>query len=192
MKGKLLLLALMGTLGMSAQTTHHINWGLGDNSTGTSMTIEQGDTVEWMWTTTHPHTVTSEAGSTEEFDSGIKTGIGQSFTHEFTMVGTNPYICEIHDGMHGTITVDAVAGVEDVAVADFMVYPNPTTDILTINAKESINKIEMYDMNGRLVLDSDNAGNATAKIYMQNYNAGTYLVKAYAGELTKTISVVKK
>lgn len=192
MKRRLLLLALMGTLGMSAQTTHHINWGLGDNSTGTSMTIEQGDSVEWMWTTTHPHTVTSEPGSTEEFDSGIKTGIGQTFTHEFTEAGTNPYICQIHDGMAGTITVDAVAGVEEVMTSDFMVYPNPTTDILTINAKQNIDKIEIYDMNGRLVLRSDNAGNPSAKIYMQNYNAGTYLVKAYAGELTKTMSVIKK
>lgn len=191
MKRNLLLLAFLGTFGASAQTTHHINWGLGDNSLPTSITILEGDTVEWMWTTTHPHTVTSEAGSTEEFDSGILTGVGQNFSYTFTMEGTNPYVCEVHAGMTGTITVDAVAGVEDVVVADFTFYPNPTTDILTITAKESIDKIQIYDMNGRLVLDSD-AGNTTSKIYMQNYNAGTYLVKVIAGDKTKTISIIKK
>lgn len=191
MKKHLLLLAFLGTIGVSAQTTHHINWGLGDNSTPTSITIEPGDTVEWTWTTVHPHTVTSMAGSTETFNSGTLTGMGQTYDHEFTMEGTNPYECTVHTTMNGVITVEATAGLEENMVTELQFYPNPTSDILTITAKDNIDRIEIYDMNGRLVLETK-GGNPTSKIYMQNYNAGTYLVKVFAAGQTKTLSVIKK
>lgn len=191
MKKHLLLLAFLGTIGVSAQTTHNINWGLGDTSTPTSITIEEGDTVIWTWTTTHPHTVTSMAGSQEEFDSGIITGMNETYDYIFTEAGTNPYECTVHTTMNGTITVEATAGVEENMVTELQFYPNPTSDILTITAKDNIDRIEIYDMNGRLVLDTK-GGNPTSKIYMQNYNAGTYLVKVFSAGQTKTLSVIKK
>lgn len=190
MKRKLLAAMLLGSLGLCAQTTHHINWFMNVTEAAASMTIETGDTVEWTWTDALPHTVTSSAGSTESFDSGQLTGNGQTFSHVFTMEGINPYSCEVHPMMEGTITVEDALGVEEVAKAEFEFFPNPVTDVLTINAKKTIDSIEIYDMNGRRIMNSK-GGNTVSKIYMDNYPAGTYLVNVKIGSAVKTINVVK-
>ena len=193
MKKLLLLSALMGTFSLMAQTTHHItNWAMGISSNDASMTIDQGDTVEWTWSDSTPHTVTSQAGSAESFDSGMVTGIGQTYSHTFTEIGDNPYRCSFHASMQGTITVQEVLGVEDVKKVSFEYFPNPTTDILTINAADVIDNIAVYDISGKLMMQASNAGNSNSKIYFQGYNAGTYLVKVTVAGQTKTISVVKQ
>ncbi|MEE1897180.1 T9SS type A sorting domain-containing protein [Flavobacterium rakeshii] len=193
MKRILLLSALFATIGLSAQTTHHIdNWAMGISNQDASLTIDQGDTVEWTWSDTLPHTVSSTAGSTETFDSGTISGVGETYSYTFTEIGANTYQCNVHPGMNGTITVEEVLGVNDVSKVTFEYYPNPTTDILTINAADVIDNITVYDMSGKLVMTADNAGNSNSKIYMQNYNAGTYFVKVTVSGQTKTISVVKQ
>lgn len=154
------------------------------------MTIHVGDNVVWHWTTTHPHTITSTGAAMEAFDSGTITGVGQTFSHTFTMEGSNPYECEIHAGMTGTITAEPIMGTEDQIITEFEFYPNPVTDILTINTRENIDRLEIYDMMGRLVFDAAQ-GTPTSKVYMQNYNAGTYLMKITSAGQTKTITIVK-
>ncbi|OYQ31976.1 hypothetical protein CHU92_15155 [Flavobacterium cyanobacteriorum] len=191
MKKQLLFSLLLAATCMQAQTTHHVNWGLGENAAQFSRTIEVGDTVMWMWTSPHPHNVTSNTGSTETFASSNFTGIGNSYSKQFTLEGTNPYRCTFHSSMQGVITVTAVAGTNDHRATDFEFYPNPVNDMLTINAAQVIDRVEVYDMNGRLIMDSP-SGNPTSIIYMQNYNAGTYLVKVTAGGKVKTLSVIKQ
>lgn len=190
MKKILLSAVLLTSMGLCAQTTHHINWFMGVNSTTASMTIEAGDEVKWTWTDALPHTVTSTGASTESFDSGMLTGNGQVFSHTFTTEGVNPYQCEVHAMMQGTITVEAGLGIDDRSTVQFTCYPNPATDVLTITSKHVIDTIMMYDMNGKVIM-STKGGNLTSKIYMEGYPAGTYMVKVVSGDNSKTINVVK-
>lgn len=190
MKGKLLLGMLLATMGLSAQTTHHIDWFMGVTNAAASMTINQGDIVEWTWTDDLPHTVTSTGGP-ETYTSGTLTGDGETFSHTFATAGVSTYKCNIHAMMTGTITVETVAGVNDKIRTTFEAYPNPTTDILTINATETIDRIEIYDVNGKQVMNSK-SGNPTSKVYMSNYAAGTYYVKVFTAAATENITVVKK
>jgi hypothetical protein len=190
MNGKLLLAMLFVSLGINAQDTHHINWFMGVSNAAASMTINQGDIVEWTWTDDLPHTVTSLAGGTETFNSGTITGDGQTYSHTFVNEGVTNYKCNVHAMMTGTITVNAVAGIEDNLKLGFEYFPNPTTDILTINAAEVIDRIEIYDVNGKLVMNSK-SGNTTSKVYMDNYPTGTYYVKVFTAGTTKDITVVK-
>ncbi|HET8810394.1 MAG TPA: plastocyanin/azurin family copper-binding protein, partial [Flavobacteriaceae bacterium] len=106
---KITLLCMFMFAGLTAiaQTTHNLNWYMGITSADASLTINTGDTVIWTFTDAPSHSVTSDAGSTETFDSGILSGIGTTFSHTFTAVGTNPYHCNVHAGMVGTITVVA-------------------------------------------------------------------------------------
>jgi hypothetical protein len=191
MKGKLLLGMLFISLGMSAQATHHINWFMGVSDTNASIPVNQGDTVIWTWTDNLPHTVTSDTGAPETFTSSQLTGNGQTFSHTFAEAGATSYHCNIHSMMTGTITVDAVAGLEDNLKVDFQYFPNPVTDILTITAKDNIDRIEIYDVNGKQVMNSK-SGNPTSKVYMANYTAGTYFVKVFVGNGSKSVTVVKK
>lgn len=190
MKAKLLLIALFGTLSMNAQTTHMVDWFMGVSVPEASMMIDQGDTVTWTWTDNLPHTVTSTSG-TNTFNSGTKTGVGQTFSHVFTNAGTTNYHCNVHNMMQGTIIADAVMGLEEEVTVDFKYFPNPTTDVLTLTSAESIDQVDVYDINGRLLMSSVSA-NPTVKVYMEHFTAGTYFVKVLVGGTSKTISVVKQ
>ncbi|MCW4470875.1 T9SS type A sorting domain-containing protein [Flavobacterium sp. MFBS3-15] len=191
MKKNLLFVLLIASMSLSAQTTHVISWFMGVSSAQASKTVNAGDTVKWTWDDSAPHTVTSIAGGAETFNSGQLTGSNQEYSRVFNVVGATNYRCSIHAMMQGTITTQQVMGTGELIAPDFVFSPNPVTDILTINSKSVIDRIEVYDQNGRLIVNTT-AGNATVKLYMDNYSAGTYHVKAYAGNATKEMTVVKK
>ena len=89
----------------AAQTTIDLDWSLGSGPS-LDASISVGDTVRWTWTDAAPHTAESTTG-TESFNSGLLTGIGQTFSHTFTAEGSTDYKCGIHGAatMGGTITV---------------------------------------------------------------------------------------
>jgi hypothetical protein len=93
--------------------------------------------------------------------------------------------------MQGTVTVEAVMGIEDQSVIDFKYFPNPANDVLTLTAAQNIDRVDVYDMNGRLLMTST-AANPTVKVYMSAFAAGTYYIKAAIGNSIKNISVVKQ
>ncbi|OCA69208.1 hypothetical protein BBH99_14860 [Chryseobacterium contaminans] len=67
-------------------------------------------------------------------------------------------------------------------------YPNPATDILTIKSKEKVNKVEVYDINGRKVnvdLDED-------KVNVKNLNPGSYIINIETKEGKITEKFIKK
>ncbi|MGV3460602.1 MAG: T9SS type A sorting domain-containing protein [Flavobacterium sp.] len=192
MKRKLLFAALFVSGVAFAQQTHHVMWGIGENTAQFSPTIAPGDTVMWMWTTSHPHTVTSETGSAEAFNSGTLQGVGLSYSKTFTIVGANPYKCTFHGSMTGTITVDANAGTATNILKKFNVWPNPVNDLINVTAESSIERIEIYDMEGRKVMDTPNAGNAEAKIYADKLANGSYILKITSGGKQTSVAIVKK
>ncbi len=191
MRTKLLLVLLLAATGLSAQTTHMISWFMGVTSGQASMTIDAGDTIKWTWDDAAPHTVTSDEGGTESFESGTLTGDDKEFSHTFTSEGSTSYHCSIHASMQGTITVQSVAAVTDNKIIDFKFYPNPVTDVLTITSGTIINSVTVYDMTGRVIM-SNTADTPTVKVYMDSFNTGTYIVTVNSEEASKNITVVKK
>lgn len=69
-------------------------------------------------------------------------------------------------------------------------YPNPVTDVLTINAPAtaSVTAIEVYNTLGMKVQSAEN----TATISLAKLQAGIYMVKVQAGALSSTIKIVKQ
>jgi plastocyanin len=75
--------------------------------TPATLTINEGDTVNWVFRSTH--TTTADTSSVEKWDSGTKTS-GQEFSHTFDSAGVFAYHCNLHSvsggtGMNGTIVV---------------------------------------------------------------------------------------
>jgi FtsP/CotA-like multicopper oxidase with cupredoxin domain len=71
------------------------------------ITIAVGDSIHWDWGDGAPHSTTSDSGL---WDSGVKTGLAESFDRAFASSGVFPYHCSIHGatggiGMSGTVTV---------------------------------------------------------------------------------------
>jgi plastocyanin len=71
-----------------------------------TINVVEGDIVQWNWDGPDTgHSVTSDADSTETFDSGVRNTVGASFTYFFGTAGTYKYHCKMHDSMHGTVVV---------------------------------------------------------------------------------------
>jgi len=88
-------------------------------------------------------------------------------------------------------TTDALNGTTKTSFNNFKAYPNPVTNILTINNATAIDKIELYNLTGQLVLKK-NIGTASADVNLENLSSGVYLLTAYAGELSKKVRIVKQ
>jgi plastocyanin len=63
------------------------------------LTIEAGDTVTWVWDDGDmPHDVSGDGFKSEVLTEG-------TFSHTFEDAGDYPYVCNLHSGMRGTVTV---------------------------------------------------------------------------------------
>jgi plastocyanin len=67
------------------------------------VTVSVGDTVTWTNNDTVEHDVTADG-----FSSGEPGGMapGDTFDHTFQEAGTFDYVCTVHPGMEGTVTVE--------------------------------------------------------------------------------------
>jgi plastocyanin len=80
---------------------------IGDNFFAPIATsIAPGDSVRWTNGGSSTHTVTSDTGAPESFDSGDLLA-GQVFTRAFPTAGRFPYHCTIHPSMQAVVVVAA-------------------------------------------------------------------------------------
>lgn len=192
MKKITLLLICMFAQSFVAQNTFDIAWMIGVNGAPASPTIEMGDSVRWTWGDALSHSVTSDAGSQESFDSGILTGLGTEFSNTFTQVGTNPYHCDVHSSsMFGTVTVVGNLSVEDKFVKNLNFYPNPVKNELTIASIFNIDSYQIYNVLGTLVSEGNGTGLVT-QVAMGRLNSGLYFVKVISRNLQTTLKIAKK
>lgn len=68
-----------------------------------NVTVKVGQTVKWTDLEDIPHNVTAESGA--DFTSDT-FGKGKSFEFKAVKAGTIKYVCTIHPGMAGTLTVE--------------------------------------------------------------------------------------
>jgi len=177
MKKTLLLFFTIISFTLSAQTTHNLDWANDGSSNNQQITIDVGDTIIWTWGSgTHNLRATS---GTESFDSGYFTGAGNTFTYTFNQVGSTDYVCDPHDGnMNGTVTVTSTAGISENNLLSFEMYPNPVSDLLSIQLPTGTEKAEVsvFDYTGRLVSSKTISSNDTA-IDVQKISKGIYMIR---------------
>ena len=71
-----------------------------------------------------------------------------------------------------------------------MLYPNPVKDILHIQSNNILERIIMYDINGRVLQDIVVSGNKSQEnISLTNLSSGMYFINIYSnkGQITKRI-----
>jgi len=64
-------------------------------------------------------------------------------------------------------------GIDDFYFTDFSIYPNPTKGLLTIQSKEKIKEIEIFNFLGQKLLNIYNSNKAD----VSNLNNGTYFIR---------------
>ncbi|TNF47555.1 MAG: T9SS type A sorting domain-containing protein [Bacteroidetes bacterium] len=77
-----------------------------------------------------------------------------------------------------------VTGIEEETL-EFSVYPNPTTD--KVNISQVCDRVEVFTMNGELVLAQSNTNN----VDLSSFIAGNYLIKVSNGNGTGSKMIVK-
>ncbi len=195
MKTRLLIvLTFLGILSTTAQTTHNLNWfaGIGSN---VDLTIESGDTVIWTWTSPS-HTVESVPGSSvETFNSGVIGPIGSTFSHTFTVIGANDYLCGVHGAasMSGTITVTENLGVGENQLKLFNITSNPATDLLSIELPQALSngQLTIHDVLGKSVLIETFNANQTINVNVSDLSQGLYLITLESGDKKQTQRFIK-
>lgn len=70
-----------------------------------NVTVPTGGKIEWTNDDQVAHTVTKDDGPGAQFDSG-NVDAGGTFSQTFDAAGKIGYVCEIHPGQTGTITVE--------------------------------------------------------------------------------------
>ncbi|KGO93448.1 fibronectin type III domain-containing protein [Flavobacterium subsaxonicum] len=88
-------------------------------------------------------------------------------------------------------TQDDTTGLGDVTFNKLKVYPNPTSNIITIDNAAAIDSVEVYNITGQLVL-KQNIGSTNTTINLENLQAGAYLLNVYANDATKRVKIIKQ
>jgi hypothetical protein len=75
--------------------------------------------------------------------------------------------------------------------SQIVIYPNPTTDFVTIMSKNNSSKIEIYDIGGRLIETFAGASEKN-KIDLREFTIGIYLLKIEVNGVILTRKIIKK
>ena len=80
---------------------------------------------------------------------------------------------------------NTTASTEDVFANKFSVYPNPSSDVLNIRTNEPIDKVELYNTIGQLIV-----AKKTTNVNISSINIGVYILKIYSGKRIVTKKVM--
>lgn len=76
---------------------------------------------------------------------------------------------------------------------DCKVYPNPTQNFFIIESNYlNINKIEVFDISGKLLFSDENMDGKQVAISTADLNAGCYFVKIITAQTTQTVKLIKQ
>jgi len=95
------------------------------------------------------------------------------------------------ESAYHAVTVNEVLSTDVTVLKNLNVYPNPTTGIVNINAKDVISQITVSNLLGQRVLSITNNA-ATAEVNIASLPAGTYALQAVTAKGTATVKVVKQ
>ena len=81
-------------------------------------------------------------------------------------------------------------GLEDVGESQFSFFPNPVNDVLTINARSSIDSITVYNMLGQMIVRSTpNTKDST--VDMSEFQTGAYFLQVSIDNTLNTVRIIK-
>ena len=136
-------------------------------------------------------TVTTSGGEGSGTGGSVSYSVGQLVYT--TNTGTNGSLAQ---GVQQPYEISIVSGLEEAEGIDieYMIYPNPTTDVLNLKVKnyhkENLS-YQLYDMSGKLLENKKLAGNSNT-ITMANLAPASYLLKVTANNKElKTFKIIK-
>ena len=87
-------------------------------------------------------------------------------------------------GVSGNLSVSEIEQISS------SIYPNPVNNYINIRSKSEINRIEIYDLLGKKILERE--GENTTGLRLPTLNPGVYIVKLFSKEGTSIHRIIKK
>ena len=130
-------------------------------------------------------------------DSG---GSGTAETVTFTPTDNTTYYVNVghyagsSDGSEGSYTISitgsSTLNAGELTQADFSFYPNPTTGVIRWNASQSVNRVQVTNLTGQVLMNVDNpAGNS---MDISRLPQGVYLLRVQIGDKQGTYRLIKE
>lgn len=178
-------------LQLTAGVEYSISYKYGNNSEDSyveSLRVMYGTSPDSQF-------MTEEIADHPEIDTGMASVNQVAFTPAATGVyyfGFHAYsIANQYDLYLDDIAITATLGSDDQRFATFSYYPNPVKDRLTVSYTNTITNIAVYNLLGQKVLENNMSSN-TATVDMSVLPSGNYIVKVAAGQVTKTMKIIKE
>jgi|GEM_PF-1906576 len=123
---------------------------------------------------------------TQYIDEGIEDG---NYTYQVSAVYEHCEESPLTEGFE--LDVVCFVGVREIASDAFQIFPNPANNSVIIKG-EGLNRVELYDLQGRKLIEYNNI-NDNLQINVNQYENGVYFVKMYSGthQVTKRLMIVK-
>lgn len=97
---------------------------------------------------------------------------------------------EDYDFHVGVFEIDGTASNDAFAKAEFVIYPNPVSTVLYVQADVSVKKLTIYNLVGQLVKSREI--NNRAEINVQELPSGVYLIEINGDTATETFRFIKE
>ena len=82
---------------------------------------------------------------------------------------------------------NTTASIDDVFANKFSVYPNPSSGIINIRTDETVDKTQLYNTLGQLII---NKNSNTKQLNINSVKPGIYLLKIYSNNNVVTKKVI--
>ncbi len=97
----------------------------------------------------------------------VKMGAGANNNNEYKFFYINSM----------TIVPSAASGLKKINDAVFNMYPNPVTDRVVIESKQTFDKIEVFDVSGKVILKENCPAAFRKELDLSNLKNGYYIIK---------------
>ena len=127
---------------------------------------------------------------------GEATGVGGTVSYSLgqvvytTNTGSNG---SVEQGVQQPYEISATVGINESSISlEMSVYPNPTTNYLTLKVEITKNlSYQLFDMQGKVIVSKKITDNTTT-VVMENLPTATYLLKVTDSNKTvKTFKIIK-
>ncbi|GEM_PF-5933400 len=89
------------------------------------------------------------------------------------------------------VKVEITLGTNSFDRAELNYFPNPVRDVLHVSYRETITKVEVYSLNGQLLISEKTAENKVL-IDISHLAQATYIVKLFTDEASQSFKIVKQ
>nr|NQU93696.1 T9SS type A sorting domain-containing protein [Bacteroidota bacterium] len=108
-------------------------------------------------------------------------------THKITYTYTDPNSCENY--AEETIVVDPCTGIDNLDEGQMRINPNPARDKVCIETCVDMEKVQLINQSGQMILEQKNRGKKTI-IKTSYFESGIYFVKVFSHDNVITRKVV--